>query len=168
MFVRIFTSSILFLYFSGLLFVGNVLLTQWNQSKLSLRAKITVIWFLRKLKRNPYLKCKAHRGLVTAYRQRCLSYYTAKTRNPQSIEILWIIPAFSASLRSLLPHLPPLWTSELWHKRMRERRSGAATECSTVLHPGEEKSRTSYHMLHFLFLLYYQRNMQKSLPLLYS
>lgn len=67
--------------------------------------------------------------------------YCKNTESPKYRQPLNNFSLLCYSLHSLLPRLPPLWTSELWHKRMMEQRSGAATECSTVLHPGEEKKQ---------------------------
>lgn len=152
---------------AGLLFLGNVLLTWWNQSKLWGESEDqSHLIFMEAEMESLY---KAHRGLVTAQRQLCLSYYTAKTLNPQSTDSLWIISASSASpsIHSFLIFLPcehqSSGTNEWWSGSP-ELRLSAPQSCT----PERRKSRTSYHMLHFLFLLYHQRNMQKSLPLLYS
>lgn len=72
-------------------------------------------------------------GLLTAHRTTdncvCLSILQ-KHKIPEVLGRLWIIPALLClppSLRSiLLPPLPPLWTSEVWHTRSREQRSRAA------------------------------------------
>lgn len=103
------------------------------------RAKITVIWFLWKLKWN---HCKKHTGVWLLLRDNCVFLlYCKNTESPKYRQPLNNFSLLCLSLHSLLPRLPPLWTSELWHKRMMERRSGAVTECSTVLHPGEEKKQ---------------------------
>lgn len=76
-------------------------------------------------------------------------------------------PPLAPAIPPPAPSSSPVNIRGLADGRMREQRSRAVTERSTVLHPGEEKNRTSYHMLHFLFLLLPEEYAEGS-PLLYS
>lgn len=118
---------------------------RWNGSTISSR-KHARVWLLRPEPRprmSVWLYCK----------------------NTESLKCSW---SLNNSCPPPLPTIPLCNPSSLLSLPCEHQRSGrVATELSPVLHPGEQRSRTSYRTPHFLFLPLPEEYAKESL-LLYS
>lgn len=126
--------------------------------QLSVRAKITLVWFPAEME--ALFQVESTQGSGNCARSRglaCLSPYPAKTLNPWSAVGLWIIPAPPTPL----PTIPSCNPSSLLVLPCEHQRSGrVVTELSCTL----ESREAGLHTVRLIFYFCYcQRNMQKAL-----